>query len=417
MKNKRIAIVGGGLAGLLIAYRLAKKGHAITVFERENGLGGELSTVSVGHGQSVERYYHHLFLSHKAALNLFTELGLGKNIRWYRSKVAVLQDGQIYPFSGVLDLLRLPFLPLTAKVRMGLASLIIPFFSYHRFEKQTAKEVIIKYMGHIVWERFWEPIFRLKFADYADSISGAWFWGRLKDRASSRRGSELLGYPEGGFQPLVDRLIVALKQRHVDIRTSLPIEQIVKTEAHYSLNGLSFDKVVCALPLPVASKILPISAKERESLTVSKHLAVITVLLETTEDITGYYWTNVLDKEISFGVIVEHTNLVDPKAYGTHLIYLGRYIKESDPLYKKSDAEISDRFISDLEKIYPNAKNKISKVHLFRDRYAQPIITKGYQLPRPLTSAAGAYIFSANHIYPYDRGIERVVANNIDELF
>jgi glutamate synthase (NADPH/NADH) small chain len=41
-KNKRVAVVGGGLSGLTAAFELAKKGYSVEVFEKEVRLGGSL---------------------------------------------------------------------------------------------------------------------------------------------------------------------------------------------------------------------------------------------------------------------------------------------------------------------------------------------------------------------------------------
>jgi heterodisulfide reductase subunit A-like polyferredoxin len=43
-KDKRVAIVGGGPAGLSAAYFLARKGYGVTIFEREREAGGMLTT-------------------------------------------------------------------------------------------------------------------------------------------------------------------------------------------------------------------------------------------------------------------------------------------------------------------------------------------------------------------------------------
>ncbi len=44
-RMKRVAVVGGGLAGLTAAYRLGLAGHQVTVLEAAGQLGGQLSTV------------------------------------------------------------------------------------------------------------------------------------------------------------------------------------------------------------------------------------------------------------------------------------------------------------------------------------------------------------------------------------
>ena len=58
----KIAILGGGVAGLTAAYCLAKKNHQVTIFEKSAILGG----LAVGFKQpnwkwNLEMAYHHLF--------------------------------------------------------------------------------------------------------------------------------------------------------------------------------------------------------------------------------------------------------------------------------------------------------------------------------------------------------------------
>ena len=36
----RICVVGGGIGGLAVSILLAQKGHAVTIFEKKNSLGG-----------------------------------------------------------------------------------------------------------------------------------------------------------------------------------------------------------------------------------------------------------------------------------------------------------------------------------------------------------------------------------------
>ena len=58
--NKSIAIIGAGLAGLSCAYDLAKEGYSVTIFERDDQIGGLAGSFSLGNGTTVEKFYHHL---------------------------------------------------------------------------------------------------------------------------------------------------------------------------------------------------------------------------------------------------------------------------------------------------------------------------------------------------------------------
>ena len=48
-------------------------------------------------------------------------------------------------------------------------------------------------MGKKSFAMIWEPLFMNKFGKFADNISLAWFWARIKKRTPS------LAYPKGGF--------------------------------------------------------------------------------------------------------------------------------------------------------------------------------------------------------------------------
>jgi len=51
--KKRIAIVGGGIAGLTAAYLLNQK-HDITLFEKDNRLGGNAFTYETSNGETLD---------------------------------------------------------------------------------------------------------------------------------------------------------------------------------------------------------------------------------------------------------------------------------------------------------------------------------------------------------------------------
>ncbi|MBI4004926.1 FAD-dependent oxidoreductase, partial [Candidatus Roizmanbacteria bacterium] len=58
----KIAILGGGFTGLSAAYYLQKKGHVVTLFEKETVLGGLAAGFrAVNWEWHLERSYHHLF--------------------------------------------------------------------------------------------------------------------------------------------------------------------------------------------------------------------------------------------------------------------------------------------------------------------------------------------------------------------
>ena len=109
--SKHIGIVGGGIAGLTAAYRLAQAGHRVTLWERAPRLGGQAAAFPVA-GTSLEHFYHHLFQSDREIVALIEELGIGDHLVWLPSNVGYFADGKIYPLNGAHDLLKLGIIPL-----------------------------------------------------------------------------------------------------------------------------------------------------------------------------------------------------------------------------------------------------------------------------------------------------------------
>jgi protoporphyrinogen oxidase len=64
-ESLRIGVIGGGIAGLTAAYRLAAAGHDVILLERATRLGGQAGAFPVV-DSALEYFYHHLFTSDHA---------------------------------------------------------------------------------------------------------------------------------------------------------------------------------------------------------------------------------------------------------------------------------------------------------------------------------------------------------------
>ena len=75
----KVAVIGGGVAGLAAAYRLLQQGHGVAVFEAGPQLGGLVRTFEVG-GERLEAFYHHIFTTDTTIVSLIEELGMGDDL-------------------------------------------------------------------------------------------------------------------------------------------------------------------------------------------------------------------------------------------------------------------------------------------------------------------------------------------------
>ena len=95
--KKHIAIVGGGLLGLTLAYKLSKQDYDISLFEKDDTFGGLAGSVQI-EGTNIEKFYHHIFKSDTDIQDLLEELELGSDLQWRKSAVGVSDGDHLYDF-------------------------------------------------------------------------------------------------------------------------------------------------------------------------------------------------------------------------------------------------------------------------------------------------------------------------------
>ena len=150
-----------------------------------------------------------------------------------------------------------------------------------------------------------------------------------------------------------------------------------------------------------------LSADDRSRCEASRYKANLCVLLELPESLSPYYWMTIADESVPFVLVIEHTNMIRNKPYGAHVVYLSRYLDAENPLFSQTDEEILAQFLAGLEKVFPKfSKTSVHKAHVFRERYAQPVVGLNYGagMPPVQTSIPNLYLASMAQIYPEDRG-------------
>ncbi|RKZ03274.1 amine oxidase, partial [Candidatus Fermentibacteria bacterium] len=125
------------------------------------------------------------------------------------------------------------------------------------------------------------------------------------------------------------------------------------------------------------------------------------------------YWLNISDPDFSFGGVIEHTNLVPKRRYGTHLVYLFSYVPAEHEIYNLSDKALFERYYADLKRIFPSIKkNDIRKYHVNRATHANPVFETPFlpKMPKQETPVSGLYLLDMTQIYPQDRNVSHSIA-------
>ena len=405
LTNKKIAIIGGGISGLTAGYLLAKRGAEVTVFEKDKELGGLLSDFEIG-GKRLEKAYHHIFKTDKSVIRLIKDLGLQSRLVWHESKTALFWDKKMYSFAGPMDLLKFKPLPFWDRIRTGLVALYLQKDkNWEKFEKITAYEWMEKWAGEKAYKVIWEPLLKGKFHDRYKDISMAWLWARIHTRVGSKddRGKEVLGYLDGGFGQIIDRLAQEIEKRGGKVKTN---NQIMDRHDGLSLQKLEndFDFIIDTRPAKTVD-----------------YLGAIDVVFSSKQNLSPYYWHNINDPDSPFLAFIQHTNLVDKQQYGNkNIYYMGTYVPQDHRYFSVTDKTISNEFFDYLKKILPEFKpEKVLETKVFKMKYAQHIVDLRYRSKIPLYKQSEK-VFNLNfaQIYPEDRGINYAVkeARKVEEM-
>lgn len=413
----RLVVVGAGAMGLAAAWHAARAGHHVTVLEAADQPGGMAAHFDLA-GLSIERFYHFICKTDHATFALLDELGIAGKLHWRATGMGYFTGGRLHKWGDPLALLAFPGLGLIDKLRYGL----LAFVSARRdrwdaLENQTARHWITRWIGPRAYARLWEPLFRLKFFEYADNISAAWIWTRVKRTGRSRRSlmQEELGYLEGGSETLVGALTAGIEALGGRIELSAPALRV--TTENGRVTGVETpgdlhpaDAVIMTVPTPLVSAAVPdLPPDWKVRYDAIPNIGAVCVVLRLSRAVTPYFWVNIAEDGIPVPGIIEFSNL---RPVDGHVVYVPYYMPVTHEKWGWSDEALIAEAFSVLCQINPDlAEADIVAAHAARLRHAQPICAPGFAatIPPVQTPIAGLQIADTCFYYPEDRGISESV--------
>ena len=344
MTSKRIAIVGGGIAGLAAAYELEKAraaGAAIdyTLYEAQPRLGGTLASQIVN-GAVLERGPDSFLTEKLAATELCRELGLAgelipsndaarKTYIVVRNRLVPLPDGLMFLVpTKLIPTALTPLFSLRTKMRMAFELLHPPQRSAHKeaaadefFPDESVAALVRRHFGQEAVDRLADPLLSGIYGGDATQLSAQTVLPRMvemerqygsltrgmlaahrKMRALARnssktqeRGAPVFTALRGGMQQLVDALVARLDP--AGLKTATPVQGIAKSNEDPSGESWSidssggrekFDALILAVPAWVAGALLaPVDAPLSADLLGIPYSSSITVNLVYDETKIG----------------------------------------------------------------------------------------------------------------------------------
>jgi protoporphyrinogen oxidase len=417
LESRKIAVIGAGPMGLGVAYELARGGYHPVVFETYNQIGGMAASFDFN-GLQIERFYHFHCTSDLALLEVLSELGIESKMHWTETKMGFYYQGRIQPWGDPVSLLKFSGLSWIAKFRYGLhAFLSVRRNEWRSLDKLDSTAWLKRWVGEEAYEVLWRKLFDLKFYNYAQNISAAWTWSRLRRVGRSRYNifREKLGYLEGGSDTLLHALRDYIECHGGEIRLNCPVKKVVIDNAR--VKGVEtragfeeFGRVFSTVPLPYVPRLLSDLPEPILDLYRSKeNIAIVCVILKVSKPVSPYFWLNINDPEMDTPGLIEYTKL---RPLEHHVVYVPYYMPTTQPRF----SEPNRTFISDtkkyIQKINPDIKDEdFIAVHASRYRYAQPVYKPGYlnSLPPVQLPVEGLWAADTSYYYPEDRGMSESI--------
>jgi len=308
----KVAVVGGGLAGLAAACALAESGLQVTLFERRPYLGGRASSYQhPGTGEVVDNCQHVLLGCCTNLIQFYERLGVQDKIRWYDHMTFVEPGGRASvitpsflpaPLHTAPAFLRAACLNLTDKIAIAAAMAALAPMS----PKDTGESFLTWLRRHGQTERaiarFWKTILVSALNEDVDRVSVAYAAQVMRESFLKSAVAGRMGVPTVPLTELYNAAGDYLRDCGGEVQHRATVESFHAefAEVKLALAGGEqvFDFAILAVPFDALSRILPETTAADPLRQVLSHLQ--------TSPITGVHlW---FDRQITD---LEHAVLLD----------------------------------------------------------------------------------------------------------
>jgi squalene-associated FAD-dependent desaturase len=410
VQNLRVAVVGGGLAGLAAGCALASSGFRVTLFERRPYLGGRASSYQhPGTGEVVDNCQHVLLGCCTNLIQFYERLDVENKIRWYDrltflepgGRASVISPSMLpAPFHNTIAFLRAACLDLNDKLGIGMAMAALApatpreggasFLAWLRRHAQTKQAI----------ERFWKPVLVSALNEDLDRMSAPYAAQVVRESFLKSAAAGRMGVPTVPLSELYSVAGDYITAHGGEIRCRSSVDSFAtetdKVKLLVSGEETGFDYVIFAVPFDVLSRILPQTSAAEP---LWRNLARF-----ETSPITGIHlWFDRQITDLDHAVLLDRTiqwmfhksKLLgrDQDANGS---YVELVVSSSKTLVEKSRAEIIELALTELREFFPGARGaNLVKSTVIKEVHATYSPLPGVDAYRPRPETAWPRVFLA----------------------
>ena len=401
----RIAIIGGGLAGLAAGCELSDHGHNVEIFESRPWLGGSTYSFTSPKKLGEVDNGQHIFMHCTTAYTDFLKR-LGT---FHLTKQQQLMHIPVFDENGQRSDIRTTYLPaplhllpslvyykhLTLRQKVGIAGIL--------FRIKTGKTPkILKDESFDSWLRnqgqddqtikdFWnflmKPILNCNTAQA--STTQALFV--IKEGLISKKNAMAIGLPTVGLSTLhIEPAKQYIEDRNGKVQTRSKVEKLIINNGHVegiNITGEqseSFDAYICALPPWCVQELIPEPWRTTGSLNLLSTFRpspIMNIHLWYDQPIADFEFAASLNDNLQW--IFSQTKITGKETGQEHLVIS---ISAPTELFTLTKKEVLQTILPDLKNILPKTKKaKIKDYLVIKEPRATFIPSAGLKRPGPIT--------------------------------
>jgi len=420
-EKKTVAVIGGGIAGISAAANLAERGFKVTLYEKENYLGGKAGAwtfESKGELLNTEHGFHAFFRQYYNLRSFMRKIGAYDNLIPITDYLIMLRNGSRIGFSGIRNTPGLNILDLRKKGVYSWLTFLNPFSLSLLQLLKYDREKTFKKFDDVSFERFAKRArmpkkMRIVFTTFAraffsqpDKMSMAELIKGFHFYFLSNEEGLLYDVLNDDFQESFIRYCERFITQHGGvILKNTPVTEFRQHPNGFTANGNEYDYVVLCTDVKQAKSLVDRSASLQQyrkfhqsvnSLKSSDRYAVLrlwTDRFEKDQELPFFIFTDRIEclDSITLYHKMEKTSAEWSRKNNGGIIELHSYAL---PDHLRSDEKVKGQLLQEFYHYFPEFQGMTIRHAYFQHRQDFPAFHTGLYSQRPevVTSVPGLYL-------------------------
>jgi protoporphyrinogen oxidase len=402
--GRKFVVLGGGVAGLVAARELLRRGCSVTLIERAPVVGG-LARTFERDGFKFDIGGHRFHSNNPSVVQWLKDLMKDDLLTVPRTSYIYINKQFVdYPiqFPGALKI----FSPLKAVQMLG--SYIAAKVNDSKRPEVSFEDWVVKRYGRKLYEVFFEPYTEKVWGIPCRELSATWasqrigipsMWRAIKHAIAPPKVAHATAissfyYPRSGFGMIPETLRQEIEDMGGTIHTGASLQSctptkhegfnIVFEKSDKSIESVECNHLVSTIPLNALLGAIPEELGSAEVLAKYEleYRDIICLFIALNKkQVSEDSWTYFPLKHLTFGRTHEPKNWSKEMVPNDNFTSLCVEIFSSrgEPIWNMSDEGILDRVISEMNDVGWINKSEVHKSWVLRVPYAYPVYRIGYQ--------------------------------------